>query len=45
MMALIDELEGQKPAGVIASARATMSDTAENDRFSRWIVGFFRQAV
>ena len=38
--ALIDELADQKPTEVINAARASLSQTAENGRFGRWIVAF-----
>lgn len=44
MAALIDELSGSKPAHVIAAARASLGMNAENARFARWIIKFFRQA-
>jgi GMP synthase-like glutamine amidotransferase len=42
--ALIDELADQKPAEVIDTARASLTQSAENGRFGRWIVAFLRGA-
>lgn len=44
MSDLIDELESEKPADVIARARQSLDKQAENDRFAEWIIAFFRQA-
>lgn len=43
--ALIEELAGQKPAEVIAAARASLAQTAENDRVRRSIAAFFARAA
>lgn len=42
--ALIDELADQKPAEVINAARRSLTQSAENGRFGRWIVEFLRGA-
>lgn len=44
MAALIDELADQKPAEVIARARASLTETPENRRFAEHILAFFAQA-
>ncbi|MDQ2091758.1 type 1 glutamine amidotransferase [Marimonas arenosa] len=41
--ALIEELADQKPPEVIAAARASLSERADNAKFARWIMEFFRQ--
>lgn len=44
MSDLIEELADEKPADVIAGARATLMETPNNSQFATWIVGFFEQA-
>lgn len=43
MTALIDELDGVKPAAVINAARKSMAHTPENTLFAKWIMQFFAQ--
>ncbi|WP_300519470.1 gamma-glutamyl-gamma-aminobutyrate hydrolase family protein [Aliiroseovarius sp.] len=43
--ALVDELADQKPEEVIDAARASLGQTAENEKFGRWIVAFLRGSV
>lgn len=43
MAALIDELEGVKPADVISRARASLNQTPDNALFAKWIIRFFTQ--
>ncbi len=43
MTALIDELDGVKPAAVIKAARASMTQTPQNALFAKWIMQFFAQ--
>jgi len=43
MAALIDELEGVKPAAVIDAARASLGQTPDKTLFARWIIQFFAQ--
>jgi len=43
--ALVEELADQKPAEVIAAARASLSDSADNAPVRQSIIDFFRQAA
>jgi GMP synthase-like glutamine amidotransferase len=43
--ALIDELESEKPAEVIAHARQSLSKPADGATFAEWIVRFFEHAA
>ena len=44
MSALIEEYDGKLPGDVARTARASLSQPAENAVFARWIIDFFRQA-
>lgn len=44
IVALIDELEENKPAEVIANARKTLAKPANGPLFAEWIVRFFEHA-
>ncbi|NDW51801.1 type 1 glutamine amidotransferase [Aliiroseovarius sp. PrR006] len=43
--ALIEELEEEKPAEVIARARASLARSADGQKFAEWIVRFFEHAA
>jgi len=45
MLALIEELAGEKSEDVIGTARRSMTKRTENARFAVWIVEFFRRST